>query len=248
MTDSLDNDAKEQECQNIVEEPFLHIRGIPIYFLEDWRAGIGGGLWSTGLAMGRYFGTDSAISNLRKLSQGNTDLSILELGSGNGFLAVCLAAAITSTDSLRVRDFVITDEVDHLDLIRKILQANPSALKCVDNLSVTEHRWGTFPSSSNIISDDAFVLDGTKKFDLIVGSDVAYRECLYDPLIRSIQQFSHSRTIVLIGVTMIDTTPEFFHRLDRAGLVWQKFADHLLDPEFRGTTFGVFAIQRKEKR
>jgi predicted nicotinamide N-methyase len=248
----IDSSAEEQqECQTVDEEPFLFIHGVPIHFREDWRTGIGGGLWSTGLALGRYFGTDAALSNVRNLSQreeGADSLSILELGSGNGFLAVCIAAAISSMGSFRVRDFVVTDELDHLDMIRKIIEANPSAMKCVDNLSIIEHRWGTFPTSSTIETGDAVVLDGTRKFDLIVGSDVAYREYLYDPLIRSIKQFSHSRTVALIGVTMIDTTPEFFHRLDRADLVWQKFADHLLESDFRGTTFGVMAIQQKAKR
>ena len=247
---ALESSLKDQPgCENVVEEPFLYIRGIPVYFREDWRTGIGGGLWSTGLALGRYFGTDAAQSNLRNFRpRGAHSLSILELGSGNGFLAVCIAAAITAMDSMRVQDFVITDELDHLDLIRTIIQANPNAMKCVDNLSVMEHRWGMFPSNSSEVSKNAIVLDGTKKFDLIVGSDVAYRESLYDPLIKSILQFSHSHTVTLIGVTMIDTTPEFFHRLDRAGLFWQKFADHLLEPKFRGTTFGIIAIQRKEER
>jgi predicted nicotinamide N-methyase len=248
----VDSTSKEQqECLNTDEEPFLYIHEIPIYFCEDWRTGIGGGLWSTGLALGRYFGTDAALSSLRNLSQrgeGSDSLSILELGSGNGFLAVCIAAAITSIGSLRVRDFVVTDELDHLDLMRKIVKANPSAMKCVDNLFIMEHRWGAFPTISNIGTDDTIALHGEQKFDLIVGSDVAYREHLYDPLIRSIKQFSHSRTVTLIGVTMVDTTPEFFHRLDRANLSWQKFADHLLESNFRGTTFGVFAIQQKKEK
>jgi hypothetical protein len=135
-------------------------------------------------------------------------------------------------------------------MIRKTIRANSHAVQCVENVIVMEHRWGSFSSNSDShdTANATSLLDGSKKFDLIIGSDVAYREYLYDPLIRSIQQFSHSQTISLVGVTMSDTTPEFFHRLDRAGFIWQKFADSLLAPEFRGTTFGIFAIQQQRKR
>ena len=94
---------------------------------------------------------------------------------------------------------------------------------------------------------DGRIRHGHYKFDLIIGSDVAYRKELYDPLIRSLREFSDENTVSLIGVTMLDTTPSFFHKLNKAGFRYEKFADHLLEPEFRGTTFGVFAIQKRTK-
>lgn len=271
----------DMNMESITSKPFMYVRNIPIYFEEDWRTGIGGGLWSTGLAMGKYFNTESAITNLMNLSQRcsttstsssherqQTELSILELGSGNGFLAVCLAAAITSISSsqtknkLRIRNLVITDEINHLNLIQKTIHNNLHVLECVDNLTVQEHQWGVFKDSNisrikeltvsldesiiynKSISNNNVVLDGTTKFDLIIGSDVAYHETLYQPLLQSLQQFSHDDTISLIGITMSDTKPSFFHQLDCNGFMYQKLADHLLDPQFRGTTFGVFAIQK----
>jgi predicted nicotinamide N-methyase len=262
--------------------PFLFVRSIPIYFEEDWRTGIGGGLWSTGLAMGKYFNTESAITNLAKLSQRcspspsssllsherqQMKLSILELGSGNGFLAVCLTAAITSLSSsqsqnkFRISNLVITDEINHLSLIQKTIQNNLHAMECVDNLTIQEHQWGVFTDSNicntestvslndningtAVFSNNPIALDGTTKFDFIIGSDVAYHESLYQPLLQSLQQFSHDDTISLIGITMTDTKPAFFHQLDYHGFMYQKLADHLLDPPFRGTTFGIFAIQK----
>jgi predicted nicotinamide N-methyase len=256
------NDVEEDDVQ--VVKPFLFVHDIPIYFQEDWRTGIGGGLWSTGLAMGEYFGTESALSNLYHLSQrcssryteqpssSTTQLSILELGSGNGFLAVCLVAAIASLrDKLQIRDFVITDDMDHLDMIQQTIKNNPHTSPYSENITIMEHRWGIFTNDNTKVSttetntNSKFILDGSKKFDLIIGSDVAYRDYLYDPLIRSLNQFSHSETISLIGVTMTDTKPEFFHQLDRAKFMYKKLADHLMHPQFRGTTFGIFAIQRK---
>ena len=48
---------------------FLTIGDTPVYFSEDWNAGIGGGLWSTGLAMARYLERhhDDVAENLRGL-------------------------------------------------------------------------------------------------------------------------------------------------------------------------------------
>ena len=241
-------------------EPFISIHNVPIYFAEDWRTGIGGGLWSTGLALARYFGTDPTVSSLRRLCQHSNSkargVSVLELGSGNGFLAVCFAA-LAVAQNIPIKDLVVTDTADHLDMIRETIAANPHTVKTVETATVMEHLWGIFSKDDDTdgttcvgerTDAQAAVQNGTMKFDLILGSDVAYREALYDPLIRSIQQFSHAKTVSLIGVTMADTTPEFFDRLDKAGLDYQMLADHLLEPEYRGTTFGIFVIQPKQKR
>jgi Lysine methyltransferase len=84
----------------IIEEVF----GVPLYYNDDWEVGIGGGLWSTGRALSTYLSTvhaknclqlllsaaaaeEGASSNNRERGRG---LSIIELGSGNGFLAACL--------------------------------------------------------------------------------------------------------------------------------------------------------------
>jgi hypothetical protein len=109
-----------------------------------------------------------------------------------------------------------------------------------------EHHWGEF--EQNTVGDDSLeaqLRQGRYKFDVIVGSDVAYRDDLYEPLIASLLQYSHSETISLIGVTMNDTKPAFFHKLREAGFRYERLADHLMDPQFRGNTFGIFVIQKR---
>ena len=44
---------------------------------------------------------------------------------------------------------------------------------------------------------------------------------------------------------MTDTQPVFFDKLTKAGFRYEKLADHLLEKEFRGSNFGLFAIQRR---
>lgn len=75
--------------------------GVPIYYKDDWEVGIGGGLWSTGRALSSYLSSHHAESCLRllttasKRSNHEAGLSIIELGSGNGFLAACLVCAFS---------------------------------------------------------------------------------------------------------------------------------------------------------
>jgi hypothetical protein len=120
----------------------------------------------------------------------------------------------------------------HLPLIQTTLDANAHLVSSTEsNVQVTEHKWGEHTDALE-----------RKKFDLIVGSDVAYHEELYDILISSISRFSHESTVTLMGVTMNDTKPLFFHKLVEAGFRYERLADWLMEPEFRGTTFGIFAI------
>jgi hypothetical protein len=124
-------------------------------------------------------------------------------------------------------------------MIQRTLQVNSHLVKSATSCSVQvlEHNWGEFQDKQR--TDHA-------PFDIILGSDVAYQKGLYDPLISSLLHFSNEQTIALIGVTMADTTPEFFHKLTRAGFEYRRLADHLMEPEFRGTMFGIFMIQRHE--
>jgi len=215
-------------------------------------------------------------------------MTALELGSGNGFLSICLAAIAGDILS----ELVITDMKDHLALIEKTVRENshivtmeqqrhgdddgggdgdgdggadtmqledtatsPSTrnLQCC----VMEHRWGEFQSSNTTtttnhknLNDDGIrqqVQNGTKKFDFIFGSDVAYRDHLHAPLIASLDKFSHVHTVSLIGVTMNDTKPTFLSALVDAGFTYDRIADHLMSEEFRGTTFGLFVIRRRRR-
>ena len=210
-------------------EPFLTVRDQPIYFHEDWSTGIGGGLWSTGLALAHYLKSEHAVKQYR-----GTTINVLELGSGNGLLSVCLAAW-GSIESL-----VVTDLDDqHLQLIRKTLEGNQHILKKTTNVHIAKHKWGDFEA----LVEETWT---KQEFDLIIGSDVAYREELYDPLIASLKYFVRQKTVVLLGVTMADTKAVFFELLEKGGFRYEKMADHLMPVDFRGTTFGIFVIRKKE--
>ena len=269
LSESGNNSLIDKKRQQHPAPFSININDITIYLHEDWDAGIGGGLWSTGLAMAKYFQSNVSsiredlrrIAKLREVEVGGRNnqegTSALELGSGNGFLSVCLAAVAHDILS----EFVVTDTAEHLDLINKSFSANShvispdSADAKADSKMKTiimEHKWGEFVDENHEVEEETdcstqqLVTKGAIKFDFIFGTDVAYREYLYSPLISSLKQFSHKHTVSLIGVTMIDTKSKFFNDLREAGFSYDRIADHCMAPEFRNATFGIFAIQKRQ--
>ncbi|KAL7579992.1 hypothetical protein ACA910_004982 [Epithemia clementina (nom. ined.)] len=253
---------------------FLRIRNVPIFFRENWATGIGGGLWSTGLAMAKYLNTTHAAEQLERLYlRKKGPINILELGSGNGLLAACWLALGKEE---KIRNLVVTDTKEHLPLIQQTLQANshlmsqlsssttltppkgPADNLCNPTVFILEHQWGVFQDPSAFSSENDQPLLPTMAqrvatgkncdFDLIVGSDVAYHEDLYDPLITSLLRFTEEdkdQAVILLGCTMSDTKPEFFDRLKDRGFVYQRLADKWLDAEYQGRIFGIFVVQRQ---
>jgi len=242
----LSRETMTEAKQNDQPDPFLEIRDTPIYFQEDWQTGIGGGLWSTGHAMALYAKSDHAFRSIRELYKQHKKnafdgLSLLELGSGNGFLSICFLALGQNM----LVDLVVTDTREHLDLIRQTFRANShistsKTAKKSTRVRILEHVWGQFDTTD----EETSLAITPASFDLIIGSDLAYRPDLHDPLIASLLHFSHSETVILLGVTMVDTGPEFFDKLIAAGFRYERLADALLEETYRGRTFGIFVISR----
>jgi Lysine methyltransferase len=289
---------KKLEVDNVSERA-QPPRTLPIYFQEDWAQGIGGGLWSTGLALSKYFGAsmharrnlvkllheinEKQISNSMPRPRKLKGISALELGSGNGLLAICLACcsvALPGSRSPLIEEIVITDTCEHLPLIRKTVQSNQHVVQLVNqndnemneselpesckvdksrvSVSVVQYNWG-YPFTQaatlerevrrigpgNDCQTDSQETEPSRKFDLIIGSDLAYHKALYQPLIKTLQYCSHDESVILLGVTMNDTTPDFFVQLQQAGFQYQRFSDDLFeDSTFRGRTFGIFYIRK----
>jgi hypothetical protein len=171
---------------------------------------------------------------------------------------------------------VVTDTAEHLSLIQKTISMNLKrsgvATSMTSNghdgagasptvkgdhfrpvVTVQQYLWGEstdrlLSCSSN--SDDDDEHDGFDSFDIIIGSDLAYRDELHDPLIDAMTRATTSSTtssatkstMILLGVTMSDTKPIFFRKLYDAGFRYERLADHLIEPQFRGQQFGIFVI------
>jgi Lysine methyltransferase len=267
MGHEIQTKKKQQQQHPPPKQHVLTIRGQPIVLEEHWDSGIGGGLWSTGLALAKYLDTKHAQDQLKFLEI----RTALELGSGNGFLSMCLWAACccggdtssssSSSSSSWLEHIVVTDTKEHLALIQSTVDLNLQTMLSLGpsstprtKVQVMEYLWGTGPLQLRDDTGDDHDKDedpppstGKHTFDLIIGSDLAYRDCLHDPLIDTLVHCSHLRTVILLGVTMNDTKPIFFSKLTTAGFQYEKLADHCMDPSFRGTNFGIFIIQQRGK-
>lgn len=130
-----------------------------------------------------------------------------ELGSGTGLVGLCLASS-KDPSILAPKEVVITDRADHLPLIRRNAETNGlSSGSSSTKVSVLEYDW---------LNDDVTHLEPLP-FDVILGTDVAYCEELYAPVVAALSRIAGPRTLILLGVTRTDTHPEFFQLLHEAG-------------------------------
>lgn len=153
--------------------------------------------------------------------------SALELGSGNGFLSCVLSRCCPS---LRI---TVTDVGDHVRYIDEVISHNSPHIS-PSNVTAEHYDWATGWSNS-------------RKFDFLYGTDVAYRDYLWDPLINALDDLSHRDTVVLLGITMEDTKSGFFERLTTRGWRYTKVNAARMNSEFRGPEGGLFVLRRRQK-
>lgn len=187
-------------------------------------------------------------------------LSFREIGSGTGLVGLSIAALLMEEEEKElllmeeeekellqqqqqgkggkpsVQDIVITDRATNLDLIRKNAIANGLSSTSSINLKICEYDW---------TSDDLCDL-GEVPYDVIVGTDAAYCEELYQPVIKALCHVAGPNSIILLGVTRTDTRPPFFKRLRQAGFDYCLIRCHDSTgegEESRG--FALFSVVRR---
>lgn len=126
-------------------------------------------------------------------------------------MGLCLASS-KNPSLLAPKEVVITDRADHLPLIRRNAETNglasgSSSTTTATKVTVLEYDW---------LNDDVTHLEPLP-FDIIVGTDVAYCEELYAPVVVALSRIASPKTLILLGVTRTDTRPEFFQLLHKAG-------------------------------
>ena len=177
-------------------------------------------MWSTGVAMAKYFEEPAVISRL-------SGKRCLELGSGNGYLSAVLASLVPDCK------VTVTDTEEHMNLMKKTIQDNKEFIEnCDERVEVKVLMWGEEGGERD-------------EYDFIFGTDVAYRDYLHNPLIDALQASMGSKSTALIGVCMHDTTVTFFEKLEARGFVYERLRDEIIPEKFRGVIFGLFAIERR---
>ncbi|CAG8539499.1 2764_t:CDS:2 [Paraglomus occultum] len=110
--------------------------------------------------------------------------TILELGSGTGYLGITLASRLVPPFTL-----ILTDLPDVLPLLNRNVSNNSRAN--TDHIIVAPLEWGNSAHSECINSKH--------RIDLVIASDLVYFPELFDPLIKTLLEICGEETIVVFG-------------------------------------------------
>ena len=189
-------------------------------FLCDWSVGIGGSLWTNGHLL---------VDHLQRRASYYAPLChekrILEVGSGTGLVGLALTACFAP------KEVVLTDLSSHLNVLQTNVGGNVAVLPKSSQIKVAELEWGKTS------------MDVKGIFDVIVGTDVAYAEELYAPLIATLKTHADEHTIILLGLNRNDTNLNFFAQLEKAGFNYYKCYHDTMDPEMEGKDCAIFEVR-----
>lgn len=147
-----------------------------------------------------------------------------------------MALSLATNALFKPQEIVVTDQKDHLDLIERNICANIAKMKAP--IRVQEFNWLKDKETKN--TDSKVKALCALPFDVVVGTDVAYCQELYGPVVHALCRLSGPHSLILLGVTRTDTNPRFFQLLQEEGF------DYCLTPVADGesscTVAGGFAL------
>lgn len=201
-------------------------------------------LWPSGIVLAQALtskmGIKYLIKNVMKHDEEGCQnrIECMELGSGLGTCGIALAHALASIDtqrSIRSYHIVLTDRGgETIALIRENIDKNFTHKNASEEISVTASPllWGSdiLSTLTNNAADDC-ASSMSKKFDLIIGSDLLYNtQESYDPLLTTIQHHLQECGILILSVRWRkpDLEREFFHKAEALGLIftnWKEFEE-----------------------
>ncbi|DAZ99115.1 TPA: hypothetical protein N0F65_008420 [Lagenidium giganteum] len=200
----------------------------------DWDVGIGGSVWTSGELLTSHLGLQHD-----KYAGAFNGKTIVELGSGTGFVGMMTAVAF---EPARV---FLTDLASHLHSMKRNVDINREIFVDGTQVHVRELAWGVQDHTAAFLRELRHSNDSTGSVDVILGTDVAYLEELYEPLLATLNELATPETLILLGLNRNDTSIAFFRRLEQEGYEFYKISDREIDPNFRGKDFGLFEIHRR---
>ncbi|OWZ21572.1 hypothetical protein PHMEG_0003864 [Phytophthora megakarya] len=204
----------------------------------DWAPGIGGSIWTSGELLAAHL--ELQREDYRAIFDG---ANVVELGSGTGYVGLMIAACF------KPAHVYLTDLKTHVRGLQRNVQRNAGAVREGVKVHVSELSWGSSEQETCLLESIA-TNDGSDniedvRVDVILGTDVAYLQELYDPLLHTMNRLVTTRTLILLGLNRADTQLTFFHQLERDGFEYYKIPDFKLPREYWGRDFGLLEIRRQ---
>ncbi|CAH0479908.1 unnamed protein product [Peronospora belbahrii] len=205
----------------------------------DWTPGIGGSVWTSGELLAAHL--ELQREYYRSIFDG---ARIVELGSGTGYVGLMIASCF------KPAYVYLTDLQTHIRGLCRNVERNAGAVRSGVQVHVLELSWGSLEQETNLLelftsTDHDSDNHKAAQIDVILGTDVAYQQELYDPLLHTMNRLATSRTLILLGLNRADTEFTFFRQLERHGFEYYRIPDFKLPKEYWGHEFGLFEIRRR---
>ncbi|CEG44827.1 Putative N2,N2-dimethylguanosine tRNA methyltransferase [Plasmopara halstedii] len=206
----------------------------------NWKPGIGGSIWTSGVLLAAHL--ELYREYYRTIFEG---ARVVEIGSGTGYVGLMVAACF------RPAHVYLTDLSTHVNGLQRNVERNARAVRTGVQVHVSELSWGSLEQEMDLLESMAVTSDvndnkikAASQIDVILGTDVAYLQELYDPLLHTINHLATSRTLILLGLNRVDTSHAFFQQLEQNGFEYYKIPDFKLPKNYWGRDFGLFEIRR----
>eukprot|EP01031_Cornospumella_fuschlensis_P026954 gene26954-32568_t len=194
---------------------------VVIKIFVDMNVGIGGDIWPAADIFCSWMTLPQYANFFASIFN---DRRILELGSGNSLVSILVEKAFSPLE------VVVSDLESHVAHMQSNLERNDC--RCSKAVAID---W----------TDDEARCE--EKFDVILALECLYREFLYEPLIKTMLNYSHEHGIMILGVTRAFVKSSFFDLLQKYGLSFRKLPAEMLGRHMPyDASIGLFVLKRKQ--
>jgi len=156
--------------------------------------GIAGRVWEASFYLANYLQNPLAWDPPCSLIRSPPSRTVMELGSGSGFVANLLLDLLRSTNSCGHPDLLILTDLDDVcTLLRK--NVHPDSI----DLRIRPLNWGDVAAATNLIADEL----GDRHLSHIVCCDLVYFPELLAPLLRTLLALTTGSPVQVILATKI---------------------------------------------
>jgi len=175
----------------------------------DMQVGLGGDKWPAADLFCHLITSNQWIPKFTSIFDHKT---VLDLGSGTGITGILLDKVYNT------KEIIITDLESHIEHIKYNILLNKEDRKVTTACALD---W--FQPKTSV----------DKKIDIILAFECVYKESLYEPFINTLDELSHSKSLIFLGMTRNFMKPSFFKLLRQHGYMYTLVPQDNMPNEYR---------------